>query len=147
MILPTRLIIAAAIGAIGCFIVSCEKPGERVPAKTGQNNFSKEAALGDVSASDATLAFSGDPEKAQQIADNFADSNRFDPAVFWYQIAAENGSPQAKHSLAILLRKKNCARAIFWMKSYIQEGVSVIGQEPYDQAQKSLKTYRDECRN
>lgn len=103
------------------------------------------SALEDVLEVDANAAFEGDPNAAMSIAEGFADAEKFEPAKYWYQIAAENGNPQAKQALAILLRKSNCRRAIFWLESYLSHGADVIGAEPYVQTQASLKGYREEC--
>ncbi|MDN5850371.1 MAG: hypothetical protein L0H63_12175 [Nitrococcus sp.] len=99
----------------------------------------------DLSKAEMNAAFSGDPGVAMSIAEEFADAESREPAIYWYQIASENGNPQAMQALAILLRKSNCKRAIFWLESYIAHGAGVIGAEPYIQAQASLKNYRAEC--
>jgi len=89
------------------------------------------------SASSATLdcdirckiqrALNGDPTAALAVAEESKKTQTHQVMVYWYQIAAENGSPEGQDTYANILasestEKDGCLRALFWFEKAKQGG-------------------------
>ncbi|HWR59592.1 MAG TPA: hypothetical protein VN328_11955 [Thermodesulfovibrionales bacterium] len=69
-------------------------------------------------------ALDGDPEAARRLATFYMIRGQDAPAVYWFTIAAENGSIIGQYNLGFALRNdpdpKNRRRAVYWLKRVAQ---------------------------
>lgn len=73
-------------------------------------------------------AMSGDSESALKLADAMTKTNH-EKMVFWYGIAAENGSKIGQYNFAFFMtldskNRSDCARAAFWFGKAADQGDS-----------------------
>lgn len=119
------LVLAAMV-----FACSCENKAERdqvasVPVSNVEKKqvvFVKirDSATSGIDKNKMRLALDGDAGIALELASGFADQNKLDEAIFWYQISAENGNAIAMQHLSVYLRSIDCVRANYWLRRYIE---------------------------
>ena len=95
---------------------------------------------------DANRALDGDLLVADAIARKFADDGDWNRAEYWFAIGAENGNPESMNGLAIVLRKTNCRRAIYWKRRYVGHEKSELVDDPLKTREYSLQKYIEECK-
>jgi TPR repeat protein len=94
---------------------------------------------------DSNKALRGDASAALEIAIKFADLGKDQEARYWYQIAAENGSPIGMQHFSVFLRKADCLRANFWLKKYLSFDDSMVSSEDRKLSSDQLITHEKEC--
>jgi len=99
----------------------CQSNGHGQPVSICGNGLSCEDAKGM-----EVRALDGDGEAAIELFWDASDNDRKDDALFWAQIAMENGNSAGRHNYAVLLMEKgdlrSLMRARFHLKILVAQG-------------------------
>lgn len=120
-------------------------PSMKGDARTPLTARLRNESVSGVDAASVKSALSGNADSALNLAISLSDQRNYDGAIFWYQVAVENGSKIAMQHLSVLLRSTDCIRANFFLRKYLDSLDSIKNATEYNETSRVLSIHEAEC--
>lgn len=104
-----------------------------------------DASMKGLTRSEMQEALNGNADQALKNAIHFADRAKFDEAIFWYQVSAENGNSIAMQHLSVFLRNIDCVRANYFLGKYLESLDQAKKMNEYSEVKRELDVHVGEC--